>query len=168
MRELMQQNRKAAIFITAALFSLLLTSALTACQVEDLIKVKVPPRVAEVIQTDDKISVSDSSAAWADWQAWVERESKKFADQIERSQEVAGVIRGLTETGLQIGQEAASTLPGGVFLTSGLALLGGLFLKRPGDKKKEEAIESDAFNRGLESGKFMASEIESMVKKGES
>ena len=80
MIEVFKSNRRAAILIASAIGVLLLASALSACQIEDLIKIDVPDGVATAIDVEPSISVSDSSAAWEDWQAYVERESRRFAD----------------------------------------------------------------------------------------
>ena len=160
MIELLKDNRRASIAIVSSIGVLLLASVLSACQISDLIHVDVPKGVATAIDSEPSISVSDSSAAWDDWQAYVERESRRFADEIDRGQEFAGVIRSLTDTGLSIGQDAASTLPGGAIIGSGLALLGGLFLKRPGDKRRE-AVEKDvSYREGLLKGRGIGKTIE--------
>ena len=159
-REVFAENRKASTMIVASICVLLLASALSACQVEDLVKVDVPDDVATAIDSKPRISVSDSAAAWEDWQAYVERESRRFADEIDRGQEIAGVIRSLTETGIGIGQDAASTLPGGAILGSGLALLGGLFLKRPGDKRREAIERDESYRAGLLKGREVAKAVE--------
>jgi hypothetical protein len=70
MIEAFKSNRRAAILISSAIGVLLLASALSACQIEDLIKIDVPDGVATAIDVEPSISVSDSSAAWEDWQAY--------------------------------------------------------------------------------------------------
>mgnify|MGYP003111429108 FL=1 len=156
MREKLRQNPRAATLIVCALGFLLVSTTLSACSIEDLIRVDVPKDVAESIGTTESIPVSESSEAWEDWIEWVERTSDRFAKEIDDSNRVAGVIRSLTETGLSIGQDAASTLPGGALISSGLALAGGLFLRRPGDDKKERKAAEDAYNTGMKRGKDWA------------
>lgn len=150
MIDLFRENRRAAMLISGSMLVLLIASTLSACQVEDLIKVKVPEGVAQAIETEPKIPVSETEDAWGDWQVWVERESGKFAKEIDKGNETAAIIRSLAETGIQIGQDAASTLPGGAFLSTALALTGGLFLRRPGDRKREQKEKEASFRAGLE------------------
>jgi hypothetical protein len=159
MIEVFKSNRRAAVVIVSAFGVLLLASALSACQIEDLIKIEIPKDVATAIDSEPSISVADSSEAWEDWEAYVERESRRFAAEIDRGREVAGVIRSLTETGISIGQDAASTLPGGAILGSGLALLGGLLLKRPGDAKKEQLEKEASYNAGIQKGHEIAENV---------
>ena len=156
MREKLRQNPKAATLIVCALGFLLLSTTLSACSIEDLVKVDVPNDVAAAIGSPESVPVSESSDTWDEWVAWVERASDRFAREIEDSNRVAGVIRSLTETGLGLGQDAASTLPGGALISSGLALAGGLCLRRPGDDKKERKAAEDAYNTGMKRGKDLA------------
>lgn len=162
MKEILEKNRRAAILISSSIGVLLLAATLQACQIEDLIKVDVPSDVAEAIGSEGRIPVSATSEAWEDWVAWVDRESSRFADRIDQGQETAGVLRSLTETGLQIGQDAASTLPGGAAIASVLAGLGGLFLRRPGDAKREGLEKESSYNAGLEKGREIAAGLEDL------
>jgi hypothetical protein len=73
MIEELKQNPKAATMIAASVGVLLLATALQGCQLEDLVKVDVPKDVAAAIKSEDRISYSDSPAAWHEWQAYVDR-----------------------------------------------------------------------------------------------
>jgi hypothetical protein len=159
MIEAFKKNRPAAISIVAAMCVLLLGSVLSACQVDDLVKVDVPTGVATAIDSGERIPVSATDAAWEDWTAWVERESTRFADEIDDGKRTVGVLTSLAETGIRVGQDAASTIPGGAILGSGLALLGGLFLRRPGDAKREQAEKDAAYNAGREQGESLAKTV---------
>jgi hypothetical protein len=66
------------------------------------------------------------------------------------------VLRSLSETGLQLGQDAASTLPGGALISAALAGLGGLFLRRPGDANRERMEKEASYRAGLEKGRQIA------------
>ena len=156
MIEELKTNRRASALLVAAIGVMLLAIALQGCKLEDLVKVDVPKDVAAAIKSEDRISYSDSPAAWDDWQAYVDRESAKFAKSIDKGAEVAGLLRSLSETGLQIGQDAASTLPGGALISAALAGLGGLFLRRPGDANRERLEKEASYRAGLEKGKELA------------
>lgn len=156
MIDLFKQNQKAAWFIVASIAAVLLTSTLAACQLQDLIRVDVPAGVQGAIQTEPKIPLSETDAAWDEWVAWVDRESGRFADSISKGNETASVIRSLTETGLSLGRDAAATLPGGALISSTLALLGGLFLKTPGTDKKIAKEKEASYNAGIDKGRAAA------------
>lgn len=156
MIEQLKENRRAAVLIAASVGVILLGATLQACQVEDLVKVDVPPDVAAAIDSEDRIAYSASLDAWDDWEAYVERESAKFARSIDKGAEIAGVLRSLSETGLQLGQDAASTLPGGALISAALAGLGGLFLRRPGDANRERLEKEASYRAGLEKGQQLS------------
>jgi len=159
----LSENRRATYLVLGAFVVLLLASALAACQIEDLVKVDVPPDVAAAIDRPDSIPVSASTAAWDDWVAYVERQSRRFAESIDRGEEIAGVLRGLTETGIAIGQDAAATVPGGAFLSTALGLLGGLFIRRPGDADRERREKEASYNAGIERGRDIATSVAQSV-----
>jgi len=150
------KNPKATSLILGAVCVLLLCTALGACQVEDFVRVDVPQGVAEAVGTDDTVSFSEATDAWEDWIAYVDRESKRFSKEIDKGAEIVGVLRSLGETGIAFGQEAAATIPGGAFLSTGLALLGGTLLRRPGDAKREQKEKEDSYTAGLERGREIA------------
>lgn len=160
MNEAFRSNPRAAWLIVAAISALAITSILSACQVQDLVRVDVPAGVQEAIEVEPRISLAESGLAWEEWAAWVERNSARFSDEIDAGEETAGLIASLTATGLSLGQDAASTLPGGALISTGLALMGGLFLKRPGDKRREAAERDESFQAGLEKGRTISRAVE--------
>ena len=159
MSKAFKDNPRAAWFIVAAISALAITSVLTACQVQDLVKVDVPKGIQSAIDVDERISVSASDAAWAEWIAYVERNSAQFSDEIDRGNETAGIIASLTSTGIAFGQDASSALPGGALISTGLAMMGGLFLKRPGDKAKQRAQSAAAYQDGMNEGQKISSSV---------
>jgi hypothetical protein len=156
MRELLIKNRKAAVTISLLAGFLLLSTVLQACQLQDLIKIDVPPAVAEAVQTEERVSVADSGEVWEEWVAWVDRQSDRLQASIGEGQERLAMVESLTSMGISLGQDAASTLPGGALISTGLALMGGLFLKRPGDKKREQMEKEASYRAGLDKGQRIA------------
>ena len=159
LRTFLKKNQKASVLILSAVIVLLLASTLAACQVEDLVRVDVPKGVSEAVGTEQTVSYSEATVAWEDWVAYVEKESDRFSKEIDRGAETVSMLRSLGETGIAFGQEAAATLPGGGLLATGLALAGGVFLRRPGDAKKEQKEKESSFKKGLEEGKALALEM---------
>jgi len=159
LKTLLKKNQKATALILSAVLVLLLASALAACQVEDFVRVDVPKGVADAVGTEQTVSFSEATLAWEDWIDYVEKESDRFSREIDRQAETVSILRSLGETGIAFGQEAAATLPGGALLSTGLALLGGVFLRRPGDAKKEQKEKEASFRKGLEEGKALALEM---------
>jgi len=159
MNEAFRSNPRAAWLIVAAISALAITSILSACGIQDLVRVDVPAGIQNAIDLEPRISVAESGAAWDEWTAWVDRNSSRFSDEIDEGQETAGLIASLTATGIALGQDAASTLPGGALISTGLALMGGLFLKRPGDKRREKAETDASYTAGLEKGREIGSSV---------
>ena len=163
MKDLFQKNRRAAITISVLVGFLLLTAVLQACQLQDLVKVDVPPAVVDAIQTEKRVSVADSMDVWHEWIAWVDRQSDRLEASIGEGQERAAIIESLTDMGIQLGSDAANTLPGGALISSGIALMGGLFLKRPGDKKREEVEKQASYQAGLDKGQRIADSVKESI-----
>lgn len=154
------EKRTATYAFVGLLAFFLGASVLAACQVEDLIKVDVPPEVARAVETEERVTVADSQAVWEDWVAWVDRQTSRLEQSIAEGQERVGLIRSLTEAGISIGQDAASTLPGGALISAALAGLGGLFLRRPGDATRERLEKEASYNAGLEKGRQLAGTVQ--------
>lgn len=164
MIEKLGQNKKATAFIVSAVLVLLLASAVSGCAMDDIVQVDVPKAVAEAVQVDERISYADAVVAWDDWIAYVERESARFSDEIDKGAEIVGILQTLGSTGIAFGQEASAALPGGAMLSTGLALLGGLFLRKPGTDKEISGEKESSFNAGIEKGRQMAEEAISVVR----
>lgn len=164
LKQLFGQNKKAGSFIMLAILALICASVISACGIEDMVRVDVPKKVAEAIDVEQSVSFSEAEIAWEDWVAYVDRESERFSMEIEKGAEIVGILRTLGDTGIAIGQEAASTFPGGAFLSTGLALLGGAFLRRPGDDKREAAEKEKAYNAGMKKGEQMAQDAVSAIR----
>jgi hypothetical protein len=150
---MIQNAKKQPIALTLIICSfafLLLASAVSGCQVEDFVKVDVPNGIAEATASEPTIPLSKADATLEDWKAYVERNTRQFTDEIDRGAETAAIIRSITETGISVVDGASSTLPGGAIISTGLALLGGLFLKRPGEEKRVRTEKEDSYNAGLE------------------
>lgn len=145
-------TKRSLVFLSIAVLFLAFSAVLSACQVEDWIEVEVPADVASAIGSREKIAVSQADSAWEDWQAWVQLESKQFARSIDEGWGKVGTIRSLTELGIQIGSDTAASFPGGALIASGLAMAGGLFLRRPGDKRRMRVESDKAYNDGLQKG----------------
>lgn len=144
-------NKIPTLCITLAAVVLLLASSLAGCNLQDMVNVRVPDGIQSAIGTNGKVPLSEADVKWAEWVAWVDRQSGEFSSQIDKGRETAAVITALTNTGIQFGTEASSTLPGGALIGSGLALLGGLFIRKPGDKKaiKRAEAKEAVFSNGL-------------------
>lgn len=153
MKQWLTRERLPLTFIIAATLFILLASVLNGCAVDDWVQVKVPTDVATAIDAGDTIPASETEAAWDEWVAWVDRNSERFAREIDKGNETVTLIASLTDTGIGLASDVSSALPGGAIISTGLGLLGGLFLRRPGDAKKEQQEKEASYNAGLAKGR---------------
>jgi hypothetical protein len=134
---------------------------LQGCNLASFITVSVPPAVktAVDIPQDEKVSLDSVDMVWEDWIAYVNNNTRKFETAIDDANERYAVIKQMTDIGLEtVGKEAAG-LPGGAILLSGLSLLGGLFLKRPGEDARVAKEKRDSYNKGVEVGASIKAEV---------
>ena len=89
---------------------------------------------------------------WEDWKAYVTSNTSKFENSIDNANERYAVLSQVVDIGIQTAQSEAGGIPGGTILLSGLSLLTGIFLKRPGEDARVAKEKEDSYNKGLEVG----------------
>ena len=144
------ETKRATTFVAAAVLAACVVATLKGCNLASLVAVDVPPGVREALAVPEgeAVTLADAGDVWALWNQWCERESIRLAREIGNAQERYDVLSGLTSMGLQALEGQAAGIPFGPFLLAGLGGLGGLFLKRPGDKKREQLREVAAYRAG--------------------
>jgi len=140
----------------------IITTVLNGCNLESMVEVKVPPAVKTAINIppNDFVSLEDADAAWTDWLAYVNSNTKKFESAIHTANERYAVIKQITDIGMASLNTAAPGIPGGTVLLSVASLLGGLFLKRPGEDARVASEKEASYNKGME----VAIELQNAVK----
>ena len=118
-------------------------TALQGCNLASLVPVNVPPAVKTAVDLpqDERVTLDSADAVYEEWVAHVNLNTRKFETAIEDANERYIVLKQLTDIGL-----------GGAILLSGLSLLGGLFLKRPGEDSRVAKEKRDSYNKGIEVG----------------
>lgn len=153
MKDLMSwtaKNRGLTYSFFALALAVLFVAAASGCQLEDLVKFDTPQDVQTAIGVDPSVPVSQADIVWDDWQAYVERNTERLQAEIEGGRDRAAVLLSFVNTGMQAASGPISTLPGGAFMVGGASLLTGLFLKRPGDRRREEEAISKAVKEATE------------------
>lgn len=140
--------------ITSAL-ALLALLALNGCNLKSMVSVDVPSGVADALQLDIPAKLAQADQIAADWEGYVERNSKALAASIGEAEDRYAALKSITDLGLQAASTASATLPGGALLLSGLTLLGGLFIPKPGAQAQLRQEKEDSYNAGLERGQEM-------------
>ena len=134
---------------------------MSGCSLDDVIKVNVPRGVQSATRTPSSIKLSEAEYTWEEWQNFVEINTAQFQSEIDDANQVWGVAASVVNIGADSASGPLSQLPGGAALVSGLSLATGLFLRRPGDAKREAKEKERSFNAGLAQGKAL---IETAIK----
>ena len=161
MKKWISENKKATTMIVSVALFLGIAMTVQGCGLQKMVKFEVPAEVSTAIDVDQKQTLAEAQDVWEDWQAYVEKNSKRLSRSIEDANKRFELISSITEMGLSVAKDNASIFPGGAMLVSGLTLMTGLFLKRPGEDKKVQLEKEQSFKAGLKeaikngiSGKF--------------
>lgn len=151
-----KDSKAGLALMSVALAMLVITAVMGGCSVDEHIRVRVPPVVADATGTGVTQSLADARRTNEFWREHVRStvERLKAADgqlrsEIERGAEVERWVGSLIDTGIGFGAEAAGTFPGGAVLVGLLAGAGGLLTKRPGEEERVRKEKEASFNKGL-------------------
>lgn len=110
-------------------------------------------RKLAAMEADEQARVRLADAELARLREAAQATDRRLAASIAAAEAQAAQFGGLIGEGVGLAQGAASTLPGGSLLVPIIALLGGLFIRKPGDGKKIEAAEhkADAAEKKIDS-----------------
>lgn len=159
----MNIDKRVFYFGSAAVAALILAMAIQGCDLQRVIKFDVPTDVQNAIQASEQESLADAEYVWDEWSNWVDANSKRLAANISDSRDRLALINNVTAMGIGALGEVSSQFPGGAVIFSGLSLLAGWFLKRPGEDKAVAKEKEDSYNAGLAKGKELAEQIKEIV-----
>ena len=149
---------------------------------DDIITEPVPVAIRKATGAPAKIPLSHHGMWWAKYEAkrtvkvaYIESEVAKLAAQMEeldieaeqwvrgheRAEQVRNTLASIIDTTLSSPElgAVAGTFPGGALALGGLMGLGGLFIRRPGDTKKQADEKNDSFNEGEERSMKMIRDV---------
>lgn len=151
-------DKRFYLFGGLALVAGLTVSALQGCDLKSLVSVHVPPgaRAALNIPADQEITYAEAGAVFGQWQQFVERETADLSESIEGAQERYALLQSVADTGLNALSDEVSSFPGGALLVGALGGLGGLFLNKPGTRKKENRQKQVAYAHGVQAAKAVS------------
>jgi hypothetical protein len=109
------------------------------CDMRQLVRVDAPPAVLETLDITGPISLADADAIYADWQAWVERNTERFEKAVQAADERYRFVHQWVSLGLDAAGTASEGIPYGGLLFGALTGAVGLMLPQPkiGAKKEE-------------------------------
>ena len=132
--------------------------AASGCSLGDMVKVNVPPGIQRSLAAPSQVSLNDSEYTWNQWVEFVEGNTTRFQDSIDRSNFVWSSLASAVNLGAESAQGPLSALPGGTFLLTGLSLTAGLFLNKPGTANKIAKEKEKSFNAGMKAGNHVSAE----------
>ena len=153
----LKSQKGGLIVCLIAVAFLAVSSAVSGCSLDDIISADVPKGIQQALNTEESVPMSQAEMTWDEWLQWVDNQSRRFADEIDRGKEAVALMQSLTETGIGALGDASSALPGGALISTGLALAGGLMLRRPGEEKRVSKEKESSYKAGLEEGKKLLS-----------
>ena len=160
----LSKNKGVMISGTLAILALAGVMSAQGCDFQSMVSFDVPRGVQKSIETEPKTSLADADVLLEEWTAFVELNTKQLSKNVEDAQGRLSIIESITSTGIGIASDSASALPGGAILVSGLSMLTGLFLKRPGEGKTVSKEKEKSYNAGIAQGKAL---VEQLIKKDE-
>jgi|GEM_PF-3481105 len=130
-------NTKAIAMFAAVLAMGMLVAQ--GCDMRQLVRVDAPPAVLETLDVTGPISLAEADAIYADWQAWVERNTERFEKAVQAADERYRFVHQWVSLGLDAAGTASEGIPYGGLLFGALTGAVGLMLPQPklGAKKAE-------------------------------
>tara|TARA_R100000654_G_scaffold591_1_gene2354 strand:+ start:4525 stop:4995 length:471 start_codon:yes stop_codon:yes gene_type:complete len=148
-------DKRVYLFGGLALVAGLSVSALQGCDLKTLVDVNVPPeaRAALKIPADQKVTYAEAGAVFGQWEQYVQRVTADLSEGIAGAEERYALLQSVADTGLNALSDEVSSFPGGALLVGALGGLGGLFLNKPGTKKRENKQKQVAYAHGVQAAK---------------
>lgn len=153
------RNRLGVVLSIVAFAAVIGASAISGCSgLRDLISVKVPEAVQKETGATPKVSLNEAPGVRDAYAQNAVRVLAEFDASIGRGEQFYGTVASLFNTALSVGSDAASSsgLPFGGLLATGIGVLGGLFIEKPGSKAKAIAEKSNAADAAFDDGHSLA------------
>lgn len=109
------------------------------CDMRQLVRVDAPAAVLETLDVTGPISLAEADAIYADWQAWVTRNTERFEKAVQAADERYRFVHQWVSLGLDAAGTASEGIPYGGLLFGALTGAVGLMLPQPklGAKNEE-------------------------------
>jgi len=143
-REWITSNKGGLSAILASAVLLAVLFQFQGCSVYDVVKMPVPSDVQREVGTTPTIPVSEYPDVRREYLERTTRGVEKLDANYSDSVFWADLLASGVELGIDVGSAEAATLPGGALLTTLIAGVGGLMLRKPGDDKRIKQAELKA------------------------
>ena len=155
----MNEKKKWILFASICVLGLLVLTTVNGCDLQKMVKFDVPPAVREVTGSEKQETLANSAFVWSEWESHVKTNSDRLASSIDDANSRIAVIQNLTNLGLGVLGDNMGGIPGGAMIMSTITLLGGLFMKRPGEDKRVNKEKEDSYNAGMAVAKDIIEEV---------
>lgn len=143
---------RTTVFLAVVLLLSVGLGAVSGCEAGDYVQVKTPRGIQESEGLPARMSLNEAEDEYRAWVEDVQRQSARWKADIEKGDEIRGILNQLLLTGLdEIGPTIAGLPVAGPALPA-LTALAGLFIGRSPVRKEKEK----SFNKGLERGESLA------------
>jgi hypothetical protein len=122
-------NEKAIAMFAAVLACGMLVA--NGCDMRQLVGVSAPPAVLESLDVEGPISLAEADAIYADWQAWVTRNTERFEAAVQAADDRYRFIHQWVSIGMDAAGTASEGIPYGGLLFGALTGAVGLMLPQP-------------------------------------
>jgi len=148
-------DKRVWLFGGLALCAALVVASLQGCDLRSLVTVSVPPEARTLlgIDQDKAITYAEAPALFEKWEQYVSRITADLSEGISGARERYELLQSVTDTGLNALSEEVGNFPGGALLVGALGGLGGLFINKPGTRKRENKQKQVAYSHGVKAAK---------------
>jgi hypothetical protein len=123
-----QSNTAIAMFAALLACGMLVANG---CDMRQLVKVDAPPAVLETLDVEGPISLAEADLIYADWQAWVTRNTERFERAVQAADERYRFVHQWISIGMDAAGTASEGIPYGGLLFGALTGAVGLMLPQP-------------------------------------
>ena len=155
-KDWIKANTWSASFATGCVVLTVMCFVASGYLATDLISVDVPKDVLEATGHEGKVSLTEVPDVWDDWQAYVEKNTKRLESETDKSYELLGFINTATDVAISGASQAAPAFPGGALLIGALGGAAGLFMKKPGTDRAIAKEKEASYNAGISKAETLA------------
>jgi len=133
---------------TVAVIVIGIMSALSGCNLDSFITLSPPDGVRKsILLPDERYSYADQAEIWSEWEDYVKNNTQALASETERAAEARELIGSMIDTGIGFLETSSGLFPGGALL-AGLAGMGaGIFVPKPGTKRKIQDVRNESADK---------------------
>lgn len=144
------KDSKFGLLIVIGIVGVILTmSACSGTKMTDFIRYQNPKQVQKALNVPKTQTLTEAPMTIEQWELYVNQGTNELISNVEDAQALADFFQGVITGGLaQLEASASAAGPLGGTIVAGLGVLGGLFLKRPGEEKRVQKEKEDSFNAG--------------------